>query len=389
MVELHRQHAGWSLLDDSQFRDAWQQLAVHCPWATVFQSPEFIVTWFETYRTQYDPVLLVGTDEVGNLRGLLPLGLSRDGKSLVFAGAHQAEYQVWIGTEADNGAFFVDALRELALEYPRHRLRFRFVPENAPLGPLYASRDVQARVQIATHFCPLAKCGTAAVAQSFRKSGNKSRINRLKRIADLEFVRLPDCAALEPHIDEFIAAYDLRQDVAHGVRPFLADPLKRELLRRLMSKHPNIVHATILRLGSSVIAGHFGMISWNTRRLHVGMIAHSPLYAAQSPGKLNILFLLRQLGDEGFLELDLTPGGDAWKERFATHHNQVRELTVYPSAAAMLRANLKRNIVELARLVVIGFGPRPAGLRRIIRVTGQIPRYLGQLWRRPFLKRDL
>ena len=59
------------LLEDAGFLEEWKNLYNACPWATVFQSPSFVATWYQVYRS-YLPIL-IKTETDGKLTGLLTL----------------------------------------------------------------------------------------------------------------------------------------------------------------------------------------------------------------------------------------------------------------------------------------------------------------------------
>ena len=47
------------LLVDQEFVTRWQAAFDGCPWATTFQSPDFTRTWYDCYRADYEPVLVL------------------------------------------------------------------------------------------------------------------------------------------------------------------------------------------------------------------------------------------------------------------------------------------------------------------------------------------
>ena len=61
------------------------------------------------------------------------------------------------------------------------------------------------------------------------------------------------------------------------------------------------------------------------------LIAHNPAWERFSPGKLHIRFLAKLLAEEGYERIDLTPGGEEYKERFANDADTVYTLAVFPS----------------------------------------------------------
>ena len=251
-------------------------------------------------------------------------------------------------------------------------LRLKYVPADAPLVELMTVPELAQRMMIVSHSRPIARVAEAAIDDTFRKSSNKSRINRLKRLGELKFERLRDIGELDRHLDDLIEMYEFRQGAAHGALPFEGDNLKREFHRRLMAEHPELIHATVFTCGDKLIAGHFGFAS-GTRDVHVAILAYSPFHAAHSPGKLALMYLIRRLREDGIAALDLTPGGDPWKERFATHHDTVYEATLYPSVVARTTVILQREFAARAKSVLARVGLTPARFRRCVELVRRPP----------------
>jgi CelD/BcsL family acetyltransferase involved in cellulose biosynthesis len=192
------------------------------------------------------------------------------------------------------------------------------------------------------------------IEDSLHKSGNKSRLRQLKKMGGpVELVRVTDPAEfIKRDLDQVIAWNDERSLAAYGIAPFAADPLKRAF-HQAMLHEPELLHTTLLKVGPKIASVHL-----NVRKgteLQMGLIAHNPEFEKHSPGKLHILFLCRMMAAEGFTQLDLTPGGDAYKERFANAHEQVQSLTCFASAgrrrmAAMLSAAERSTKSLLCRM---------------------------------------
>jgi GNAT superfamily N-acetyltransferase len=172
----------------------------------------------------------------------------------------------------------------------------------------------------------------------------RNQINRLKRNGEITFERLYSRAAIELVLPELIANYDLRHLAVHGIAPFLADPKKRRFYVELLGK-PGLLHVTILRVGNTVAAAHIGVLSGST--LHLGITSQNPWLASSSPGKLLMHYLVELMDREGLRTLDLTPGDDPYKDRFANHEDRVHSLTVH--AARETRADVVRRLLLAER----------------------------------------
>ncbi len=359
------------LLATPEFRDAWTALHAECPWATVFQTPAFVLTWYRVYAGRYEPLIIHSRTRKGRLDGLLLLARSRDAGEVVNAGTIHAEYHAWLARRVNQQTFPVAAMSALRTVVKRGSLTFLFLAHDTPLEWVPAAEARGTFVSIRAHSRGLMRVGPGSdVAASFRKSSNKSRIARLKRIGPVTFELLQTVDQLR----EIIGVVAEQSDVRHGGRsaflPFRADSLKEKLYLELMAE-PGLVHATVLRAGSEVIATHIGMRDTVPA---LGLMTHAPQYGAHSPGKLLLLFLGKLLGEEGVTVFDLTPGR-RYKERFASHFDDVSVLEVFLDRASHARFRSKRVVATVGKWLVTAVGRDPKeSLRRAARISARIRR---------------
>lgn len=353
-----------TVLADPAFRERWAALHADCPWSSVFQSPGFLIPWYRVYRPVFEPVLAWRETAGGGLTGLLPLAVARDGGAWQVAGAPQAEYQAWLARPEDDRAFVGDALAALRESGMAGPLTFAYLPPETPLD--WARSPPWRRLcQIEPWSRPLRRIDEDAGA-SLKKKSNKSRLNRLARIGPLRFERITERAALEQVIEPIEIAYDLRQAAVHGGRPFREDPLKRAFHLALLEQ-PGVLHVTLLWAGDRLLAAHIGAADRSV--VHNGIIAFDLPDAALSPGKVHQMLMFRDMAEDGIGFFDLTPGGDPWKERFATEHQTVFRLTLHENAWRKRAAEAERQAKASVRRLLGRVGVDPSGLRA--RLSGE------------------
>ena len=78
---------------------------------------------------------------------------------------------------------------------------------------------------------------------------------------------------------------------------------------------------------------------------------------------MHLLRLGQLLSQAGTKVLDLTPGGDEWKERFANAHDEVHVLTVFKSAAMKRCHDLQADMRVLLKRTARAVGVTPARAR--------------------------
>jgi hypothetical protein len=327
----------WTLLSDQGFLSRWQELYEACTWATSFQSPGFVCTWFENYKCQFSPVIIYqGTNE--RLTGLLILGQSICVHKLVVAGGHQAEYQTWLEHQDENRKFIDQALDAVAFTFPGYELTFKYLPNGAPVEQFTGEKSGK-RIGVKTQSHPFTSLNKDALDHIISHKRNQRSLKQLTKLGELKFTRIYDARQFTSIFDEIIAFYDLRQGAVHDRFHFLRDASKKPFHLDLLAKHPDLLHVTVTTLNGKILAAHIGILSKN--QIHLGIIAYSPFYAHYSPGIVHLMLLCKHLYQENITLFDLTPGSDHAKERFANGYDQVYQLTLYRDRKARFMAMLK------------------------------------------------
>jgi CelD/BcsL family acetyltransferase involved in cellulose biosynthesis len=331
-------------------RTAWDQLWAECPWSTAFQSRAFFDIWVRNYRQSWAPLLVIGLRRDGSLAGVMPLAENAD--LIVGAGAHQAEYQGPISSEADALMFFDGALTALARHAPHRELRLRYLPPDVPKTVVeWLGRHDRATL-IPRETQHLFADGATADA-AMKKSGNKSKLNRLRRTGDVQFRRLAP-EVLEAEFTRLVAMYDFRQGALHDTCPFFDDDRKLPFHLDWLRNAPSQLHATGLYVDDRLISAV--LLVRSKDEAHLAISAHSPAHAAYSPSKLNLYFATRSLYEEGAAVLDLTPGDDPWKARFATKVRTVWDVKVFASPWSARRRRLQMAAKNSARRLLSSVG---------------------------------
>jgi CelD/BcsL family acetyltransferase involved in cellulose biosynthesis len=379
-VDIVRGLPARALLADERFVQQWASLWSECPWATAFQTPGFARAWDETYSAQFEPVLVMSRNADGLLRGLLVLGYDASDNGLVVAGRYQAEYHAWICRESIRDTFAVDAIRVIQREFPGSALTFRYLPRGVPTGWMN-DPSVARLCLLQSHRRPLLRFGDGSeIERSLGKGSNKSRLRRLEKVGAVRFRRITDAREFEAIFDDIIRLYDFRHGAVHGSDPFASAGRQKEFHVAMM-KVPGLLHVTVLEVAGQLASAHFGAVGKG--EVHLGTIVHDPGLAKHSPGKFLILFLSRMLMQEGHHQFDLTPGGDAYKERFANAWDEAQTLTVLPSAAARRKAQCKEQVKAVVKRALARRSMTPSQAKEAVaRLAWRAPRIPTRLLRR-------
>jgi hypothetical protein len=314
----------FTYLKSKEFQSMWDALYDYCPWATVYQSYNFVAPWYEIYRERYCPVIVFAEGKNGSLAGLLTLAFPSSSRRLTGAGDGQAEYQCWLEYPDEHSAFIERALLKISETLPGMNVLLRYLPPATPVGWI-AANQFKSSCCLRKHPQPFMEICGPAMDRQRRKKNNRQNYNRLKNYGEVKFERITDHDQFVRIIDEIAVQHDLRHGAIHDVMLFLDDPLKKPFQIELHKR--GILHTTVLKVGEKITASHSGLIS--KQCVHLCIITHSSLLAAHSPGALHLAMLGVQLAEEGIQVFDLTAGGDRYKESFATGHDTVYELNFY------------------------------------------------------------
>lgn len=353
--------AAEALLDDQQFLRAWRNLHRRCVHATAYQAPGFVRAWYGAYRAQWQPVVVQSIDPNGELIGLWLLAYDPAMNVLSHAGTHQAEYHAWLALPGGDASFLVAAWAKLKQRLAFAVLHFKYLPAPELAKMLQSALGTENHVAIQLHSRPLLILNGDDVRASFTKYEYKRRFHGIKKLGTFEFRQLMDSADLERIFDDLIAYYDFRQGAVNHSTPFRDDPQKRKFHTDRFTDARDEVYVTAAYLDEFPIAAFWGAVSQKT--VHLEMLIYSPFLAKYSPGRLHVTQLSEHLLKTGKNMLDLTPGGDPWKEHFSNQHDEVAEAIVYRSPWARIQTDARDTLFRCARRCISRFGVAPENVR--------------------------
>jgi hypothetical protein len=286
---------------------------------------------------------------------------------LTFAGDYHAEYHTWLSTPGIADEFIESALDALSWAFSGGSLTFQFMAPGTPVGWLETHRRWGQFASVRKLERPLMSTAPPGVDESLRKKSTRSKLNRLRKMGDFEFKVLRSAAELEAVFDEVMLFKRYRHLAIHGQQRPASDPRKRAFYLKTMEN--GLLHASVMTLDGRLISAHIG--NRNNAEILLGILAHSPFFAAHSPGKLHILLLARELCQEGVRTFDLTPGGE-YKDRFASHADEVCFAVVFFRSRDHLAFKLKRTLANWGRKAVLKARVNPSSLPlRIKRLRAQ------------------
>ncbi len=342
-IFLARNNQAQILLDDVNFQTKWEHLFDDCAWATVFQHPKFLQIWNRHYRETCELILIYETNSTDEIVGLFPLNLCKSSDELSVAGSYHAEYQTWLASKETGNSFIAHALDLLQIEFPKLKLQFLFLAPNSPLGWLEGKWGKQSNLREMPR--PLIEIGDGSKAtESLQKKGNKSRLRQLKKKGEVEFIELQTAAEFDAIFDETENYTKLRLSALHNVKPTFDE--KRKSFHVDLMSQTDWLYPTLLKVGGKIASAQVCLK--NRDEMLLCVTAMSPHFAAQSPSKLHLLMLEKELAAQNTAIFDLSPG-EGYKDRFATHYDKAHALTVFFDRKDFVKDKRSRNVSGFVR----------------------------------------
>lgn len=317
--------------------DRWAALLPAVPGHTVFQTWEWNRTWWKAFGRGRWPCI-VGVERAGGeLVALAPWMVTFDrGRRL-----RRIEFVGTPNWASDYADVLVARGQDEALEPmvrwlvrrigPHTEIDLRHLREDSPttaaLGALLTGAGVPWRmVEMAR--APTRLLGDAEADRALLdKKSLRRHHGALARSGRLEY-RVAE--SLDEVLAELPTFFDqhVRRREAAGTRSQFLNPQQREfyveLARRLFPR--GWLHFSVVRLDGAPIAYHFGLQYRGSYLWYKP--SFEPRLARRSPGEVLLRYLIADVLDRGFAELDFTVGDESFKDRFANHQRRVLRLVV-------------------------------------------------------------
>ncbi len=306
----------------------WDRLLRDCPDSTVFQSREWIASWWQVYGAPDTRLELHAAYHGDRLVGLAPLYSQPvpfsvlPGRELVFIGANHADYQVF---PAANGSLhIVDALLDSVQARVEAGLSVRLaeVPQFSTLALCLRqrrSRELTGLRWISHTPCPRlrARDNAKGLSSALRKKSLRRHTKQLAALGPIEVQHLTEPSDILPLLPELFRQHINRWASTPHPSIFIAED-SRNFYRAMvesLSRAGRLVFC-VLRAGPHLVALHLGLRSRDE------FIWYKPAFNTEhkrlSPGEVLLKALIEytQVGD--YAALDFSRGNERFKSRFAT-----------------------------------------------------------------------
>ena len=337
--------------NNDKFIAEWKRLAQQTTHVSVFQEPKFVNCWHQEYKQYFDPIFVVGRNKSDELIGLIPLTIDKETKKLSHAGAWHAEYHGWLCMPDFEEAFLIQALTSIKDQFSLSTWNWTYLPPRSNTSWLNSKTLKKNGIynQFEPMDSPLLDLKDEEKLKKVLKSKSiKSKINRLKRNGELRIERITSKDRVEHLMDQIEVLVNFRHEAVHQVAPFETDYLQRDFyLAR--SNYLDKNHFSVLWMGDKLLAFHFGCIDQDT--IYIGLTAFDPTESKHSPGVIFLIYLAQLLQQEDIRYIDLTPGGDEYKERFSNKHQSLVKPTLYFNRFEKAKSDSKNLLANSANLL--------------------------------------
>jgi len=369
-----------SLMNDDEFISSWSLLAKQDKKVTVIQEPPFVITWYKQYAAKYSPILCLGYDEHEKLVGLMPLAKRLDNGRISHAGDGHAEYHGWLSYNEIDETFPIKCVAAVKKAFNIKIWKWRWLPPGASVSWLFSKElnNENIYVKCKEQDSPLWDISDNEKLKKILKNKSiKTKINRYKKRGDYYLERIKDKERTRELINVLKTQCDFRQIAIHGNEPFADDTNKAGFFVERQD-FPDSNHFVVLWVGEKPLAFHFGACDGKTA--YLGLSSFDPVESKNSPGALLLIELAKMLLEEGYQYIDLTPGGDQYKDRFSTTYQKMFLPTFYFSRTDKLKTDIIEKLRTLSKKALIKLGmENPSQVRQILNSIKGIPGSLREI----------
>lgn len=324
------------LLEQADAQESWSQLIESSPDGSVFQHPSFVLDWYHSYAQKFSPLVLLGYAEQ-ELVGILALAQPKSKKQanhLVGAGSVFALYQTWVVKDGYLKIFWEEGIIKHILD-KGYSINLKSLPGEHLVLDLKALPSFQKFAILEVHNNPVLDLQNEGIKEVLGKRHFKAKFNRFQRAGETKFYRLTEKKDFDQSFSGIQTFLNLRQGAAFNKFPLAKDPEQEAIFAKWFES--GVLQATILQLDGDLIAAVMTIDDFGKTSHLAGLITYSPIHAKLSPGLVHVYMLAYYLQEQGYQDLKLSPGDDAYKERFANRKELMQEVL------------LSKNPLELAK----------------------------------------
>jgi hypothetical protein len=363
------------LLEKEAFKHQVYSLLKECGNPSVFQDTSFILPWYKENLLKYTPVIVVSFAG-DTLVGLLTLAREiTDGKQcnrLIGAGNFYAIYQSWNVLPEYSLDFWNKGIQPLLKKIPGCLINLKCLPDIKLFQAMEHFPKFRKKTVLEKFQNPVLDFKVEDYEKIFGKRHFKSKINRLNRAGKVTFEKITDSQVLEKMFPQISQYYSIRQGAAFNKIPFPEGFQDWKVFMEWLKN--DAIHATGLWLDNALIGAIIIINDFGSTAHLAGLITYSPRHAKLSPGLVHLYLVSQLLKEESFHYLKLSPGYDAYKDRFSNRQEEIYELLISSSRFQIIKRKLRVRI----RQILLQRGMRPMDLEVLLSKTKS--KWINRMW---------
>lgn len=347
-TKLTKNKEAVALLATPNFQNEWKKLATQSVGFTQLQEADFLTTWYSNYSAIFAPMFIFSRNEKDEMVGLIALAWHKEKKYLVHAG--NAEYHGWLATEEATIPFLKDMLRIVKDELKIEKWSWNWMPSGLNAASLQTAASDEMSLLVEAEGSPIWELDNEEKLKKLLKSRSlRSKFNRYKKRGEYRYEIITEPNRIREILEIAQFQCDLRREAMNNSRPFAEDPFKVDFCSELMN-FSNKLHVSAMWLDDQLLAFHMGVE--DGERVCFGMISYDPSESKQSPGTLLIIELAKHLKESGYKILDMTPGTNSYKDRFANFYETLYRPTIHFSKKSFLKAKVKKSVATTGKKIL-------------------------------------
>jgi CelD/BcsL family acetyltransferase involved in cellulose biosynthesis/GNAT superfamily N-acetyltransferase len=323
----------------------WRALTDLDDTSTLFQSPDWVLPWYESYEDFEPRVLAVVRD--GLLAGVVPLAVERATGRLTFGGDGMSDYRDVVARPGYRHVVVTEFLRFYSAQTT--------APDGLVFGPMLPESET---TKLLRSLCSVYGVRTIVrwnngwrwwtnveSEDPLKKKSVRYAANYFRRQGTLEARYVRDPAEWDAIKDEFYLQHSMRQ-IFGGREVSLDNPQKRAFFDRLV-RSP-LGHVTTLHWNGQLIAAHVGSVLKGV--LYWGAPSFDIRQRQYSPNLVLLALTMHNAAEWGFpAGVDLTMGKGEVKERFSNSRVEVPLVDLYRRPSSYFVRRARAAVIRAAR----------------------------------------
>ncbi len=300
----------------SQLYSRWLDIVSKRSMSTVFDTPQWQMTWWDHFGDPKNLRLLSVEDIDGEIRFIAPLNVI--GKTASFLGKSDlVDYHEFIYSESEIESFFSSVFFELVNKFNVDSFHLDSLVEDSDtirvLGPIIkkAGWDVSIQQEGVAPRLTLEKNWDSYLDKLRKKDRHELRrkIRRLQKAGNIRYAEFSSVADVSQNIDAFFHLHRISTPEKNKFMTREREIFFRDISDRLASD--GITRLNFLFFDNKPVAASLSFVTSRVRYLYNS--GYDPDFSNLSVGLLNHAFTIRNSIDQGHMFFDFMRGNEPYK----------------------------------------------------------------------------